>query len=77
MAKGRQKLESTLTYKDYCTARRVVAYIHEDIKAIVREDQRQHVLKESEIITKAISEYYDRRPELVEKLKSTMGKNYF
>ena len=54
-----------------------MAYIHEDIKAIVREDQRQHVLKESEIITKAISEYYDRRPELVEKLKSTMGKNYF
>ena len=77
MGQGRYKLDSTLPLKDYHTSKRVVGYVAPEMKQLIKEDQRQHELKESEVIIKAVSEYYDRRPELVQKLKSTMGKHHY
>lgn len=77
MPRGRFRLEFTLSPKKYCARKRLVGYVDPEIKMLVKEDKRQHAVKESEIIAKAIDEYYCRRPELVKMLKSKMGRNYF
>ena len=64
-------------YKNYCKTRRVVGYVVPETKAMVSQEAYDNNIAISDIVCKAMDEYYERRPELVSSLKERIGKNRF
>lgn len=62
---------------NYCKTKRVVGYLSHNIKAVVVQEAKEYNIPISDIICKAVNEYYENRPELVKTLKERSGKNKF
>lgn len=63
--------------RNYCKTKRVVGYLNHNIKAVVVQEAKEYNIPISDIICKAVNEYYENRPELVKTLKERSGKNKF
>ena len=62
---------------NYCKTKRVVGYLSHNVKAVVVQEAKEYNIPISDIICKAVNEYYENRPELVKTLKERSGKNKF
>lgn len=62
---------------NYCKTKRVVGYLSHNVKAVVVQEAKEYNVAISDIVCKAMDEYYERRPELVKTLKERSGKNKF
>lgn len=63
--------------KSYKEQHTVVAHVHPRLKSLVIEEARQLDESRSFIIENAVKEYYDRRPQLVEQLRGSIGKHEY
>lgn len=61
----------------YKKAHQLETYVHPRIKELVLEESKQMEESKSTIVENALKEYYNCRPELVQKLRSKMGKHDF
>ncbi len=62
---------------NYCKTKRVVGYLSHNVKLVVVQEAREYNIAISDIVCKAMNEYYERRPELVSSMKERIGKNRF
>ncbi|MFZ1790765.1 MAG: hypothetical protein WAT92_20750 [Saprospiraceae bacterium] len=63
--------------RNYCKTKRVVGYLSHNVKEVVVQEAKEYNIPISDIICKAVNEYYENRPELVSSMKERIGKNRF
>lgn len=64
-------------WANYCKTCRVVGYLRPLAKELISTESIEYNIPMSDIVCKAMDEYYERRPELVSSLKERIGKNGF
>lgn len=64
-------------WANYYKTCRVVGYVRPLAKDLIITESREYNIAMSDIVCKAMDEYYERRPELVKTLKERSGKNKF
>lgn len=66
-----------INWSNYCKTTRVVGYLRPIAKSLIVEESKQFKIPMSDIVCKALDEYYERRPTLVKSLKERSGKNVY
>lgn len=70
MAESKKK-----NWAEYCQTCRVVGYVRPYTKSLLTTEAKEYNTPMSDIVCKAMDEYYERRPELVANIKNRIGKN--
>lgn len=69
--------DKKINWAIYCKTCRVVGYLRPLAKDLISTESKEYNTPMSDIVCKAMDEYYERRPELVVSLKERIGKNRF